>query len=381
MFVKPDKYDSKLIHDKAPRAIQFRHPRYNLLLMRYIKPIEEYMAKVTLGVVSKTQVFVKGLNPEQRAELFLHKASRFTRPVFIEADHNKFDSTINIEWLRRTHNKYLRLLGSKQFKKLLDMKLVNEGLTKHGIKYTARGTRMSGDADTSCGNGMINGDALYYVLFKSGIFKYDMMIDGDDSVIIVEESDLHLFQPKYFKDLGFSTKIIYKKELIKVEFCQSQVVLTPKPKFVRHPHKALTKLFACRHDYNETQRLQWLAGVGSCEESLNYDVPVLGPIGHYLAGLSDKKIIERDLEWRMFGTERRGLEKVHRDVYYDTFGLSPELQIALEESVTSINTGCRSRRLSSICHFLEYGDESLHRSRTWLRAMDESSSGCWWGCC
>lgn len=381
MFVKPDKYDSKVIKEKAPRAIQFRHPRYNILLMRYIKAIEEHMTRVHLGGVSKTRVFVKGLNPEERAELFLHKTSRFINPVFAEADHAKFDSTIIDLWLQASHNKYLRMIPSKFFAKLLKMKIRNVGVTKHGIRYRTRGTRMSGDADTSCGNGMINGDAIYYVLYKSGITKYDIMIDGDDSIIILEKEDLAKFNAAWFATLGFITKLIIRQDIRKVEFCQSQLVLGSTPKFVRHPHRALTKIFACRHDYNEQQRMAWLAGVGMCEESLNYDMPLLGPIGHHLAGFSQKKIIETDLEWRMLGVQRRELGVVERQPYYETFGISPDLQIALEESVTSVKVGCRSRRLSNLLYYLENGTEPISRTRTWLHAMDESSSSCWWGCC
>lgn len=382
MFVKPDKYPSNLIEEKAPRAIQFRHPRFNLQLMRYTKPIEEHMKTITLGVVSDTQVFVKGLNPTQRAELFLAKVKRFDRPIYLELDHTKFDSSISEQWLLASHRKYLKMIPSKVFANLLSQKLKNKGLTKYGLRYKTRGTRMSGDADTSLGNGIVNADALVYVLIQSSIQKYDLLIDGDDSVIIIETSDLPKFKPSIFEDLGFNTKLKVVKDLVKVEFCQSQVVLGAEPKFVRHPHRALTKIFACRHNYDKDQRLQWLAGVGMCEMSLNQDMPVLGPIGYELAKLHQKPIVEHDLQWRMMGVQvKKELKPLERQAYYETFGLDPSFQQLLEQSVQSIVIGCRSRRLSNILAYLEYGDESVSGKRSWLYAMDESCSSCWWGCC
>lgn len=387
MFVKPDKYTKACCKDKEPRAIQYRHPRFNLQLMRYIKAIEAQFEYITMGSISNTTVFAKTLNMAERADVLINKNSYFNKPVYLELDHSRFDSTLTINWIKYTHKRYLKLIPSMFFSKLLKTQLRNIGRTKSGIKYIASGTRMSGDCDTSCGNSIVNADVILYFLKRSGISKYDYLVDGDDSVVIIEAEDRDKLDFTIFEQLGFKTKYEFKSKLNHVDFCQSRILNTPQPKFVRHPHRALNNIFVCRHKYHGDQYARWLAGVGMCEASLNYDVPVLGALGQALSEISDNPILERDLEWRMTNVPIRkyqGCSPQIRAEYEDTFGISLDLQQLIENSAQVISAVRENKQVDfglkhNLIHLTDNHRWS-YEERSWLSAMDESCGSCWWGC-
>lgn len=244
---------------------------------------------------------------------------------------------------------------------------------------------MSGDVDTSCGNSIVNADAIYIFLHLSGVEKYDMMIDGDDSILIVESTDKSKLQFQVFHQLGFNTKYSIKTDKCHVDYCQSRLVMSDPPSFVRNPVKALSNMFMCRHKYEGEGYKKWLAGVGSCEAAINYNQPILGAIGDALSTLSDKVIVERDLEWRMAGLEMRkyeGVTEQTRVAYFHTFGVLPDVQLWLEQS--AYLTVCRrSGALSTDSAFVYFHDGLKSIFRTWegIRSLPKFGGSCWWSSC
>lgn len=61
MFVKADRIT--LEKHKDPRAIQHRHPKYNLAFQSFVKPLEHHVYSNLLLGYSNTRVVAKGLNP------------------------------------------------------------------------------------------------------------------------------------------------------------------------------------------------------------------------------------------------------------------------------------------------------------------------------
>lgn len=229
MFVKPDKYPESDIQDKAPRAIQYRHPRYNLSLAVFLKPFEHHFYE--LEGSDGLRVITKGMNHTELARLFLEKISLYEDPVFIECDHSKFDSTINVHHLKFEHSVYNRTFKSSHLRLLLRKQLFNKGYSRNGLKYYVKGTRMSGDYNTGLGNSLLNRAVLESWLTVPA----SIMLDGDDSVIILERRDVKHLDFSHFAKCGFTTEIALRYEMNKVEYCRRRLVLCDPPMFVRNP--------------------------------------------------------------------------------------------------------------------------------------------------
>lgn len=378
MFVKPDRYPVGDVESKDPRAIQYRSPHYNIALASYIKPIEEALySQLKYGVASGTRVIAKGLNNVERAELFLAKVEAFRCPRFVLLDHSRFDSTINTEHLKATHNKYQRCSRSRYLAWLVSKQLKNVGYSKNGIKYRATGTRMSGDADTALGNSIINADCLYGFLTRSGVTKYDFILDGDDSVVVVEADEVKKLDYSLFQRLGFDTKMQIVHELDEVEFCQSKIVLSTPVTWVRKPDRALSHSSVCRKRYTPLAYQRWLAAVGECEWSTNRGVPVLQSYGLQLARLG-KPLMDEELRYRWGLGDHSGPVAVTadaRDSFFLAFGVHHDVQLMLEAHDYTANAFCskvfgKNEQFRVAC--------ITRRIRALSQLTPEFSGCCWW---
>lgn len=391
MFVKPDRYPLDTIENKAPRAIQYRSPEFNLVMGKYIKAYEhELYDKLTMDVVSQTRIIAKGLNNYDRADLFLRKVDCFRDPRYLLLDHSQFDSTINVEHLKSTHRRYQRAFRSRTLQRCLKAQLKNTGYTKCGIKYRTKGTRMSGDPDTACGNSVVNAECLRAFLVESGVVKFDFLLDGDDSVVIVEASDIHLLDMTLFGRLGFQTKCEIVKDLDEVEFCQCKIILANRPLFSRNPARALSHSAVSRQCYPNHHWKHWLAAVGSCEMASNLGVPILQEYGRQLKSLSSKYLVDIDMRyrWELYDREKAP-EVVTEDArlsYCLAWGVPPEIQRLMERhNYTSTTYWCplRSRvfrriDIKTASNVLQFMARNTWVLRNKYQSIPESSSGCWW---
>lgn len=373
MFIKVDKMAQETVETKPPRAIQYRAPEYNLKLSRYIQAIEEeYYPTLTYGTSSR--VIAKGLNQIERAKLIIGKKLHYAQPLFLQLDHSAFDASISVQWLKETHAKYLKVCPFRKFHKLLKRQLLNIGETRSGIKYRIKGTRMSGDPDTALGNTIINLDAIYFVLTSSGITKFDMLVDGDDSIVIIEKEDYKLYQHQLFETLGFNTKISITDKLERAEFCQSRIVMTNPPKFVRNPCRAVSHAVCTPNTFHKDAYNWWLNAVGRCEISLNSGVPVLQALGQSLQS-GQKELWTDELKERMRYEQLIGASPITpaaRESFHRAWGIEPWLQCWLEETLLA------NRVLD-----LENSEnaQSISRSRSGMERRVELSSSSWWcGC-
>lgn len=335
MFVKPDRWPVGVIHSKPPRAIQYRSLEYNLELGRFIKPYEHILySTLTLGVASDTRIIAKGLNQYERAELLLEKSKVFTNPVYLNSDHSKFDSHFNRHHLKALRKLYNRAFRSSWLRRILWQQIHNKCRSKGGIKYRTTATRMSGEFDTGCGACIINAIVLYGVLKKSGIFKYDILLDGDDAVIILERSDLAKLDTKLFSVYGFKTKIGVKYDIRTVDFCQSRLIRAQRPVMVRNPYRAFSHALASRKAYRGKLWKRWLAAVGCCEVANNKGVPIMQEHGYQYSCLDPRPFFDEQLiyRWRNspMDTKREPITKQARVDLYVAWGIHPSIQIHME---------------------------------------------------
>lgn len=338
MFIKPDRYSQADIGSKMPRAIQFRSKEYNLCLASYLKPVEEFVYNEIK--INDRRVICKGLSPMARGHLVYAKLQDFVNPVYFEIDHSKFDSTVRVEHLKSLHKYYQRFYPrDQQLRKLLRHQLNNKGVTKSGIKYEVKGTRMSGDFDTGLGNSIINYWCLRGWLRRCGFKKFDIVLDGDDSIVIVEKNEEYKAKPGLFEHLGFETKFFVKYDIHQVDFCQSRLMITPFPNFVRSPLRALSHTNVVLRSYGKKTYLEWAAGIGRCELSLNPGVPILQVLGLKLSTCSQRFYFDESTKWRMGSIKTRMKFHVITDQsryeFYRCWGIDPAMQEAIEDGITA----------------------------------------------
>jgi len=249
-FVKAEKIDFTKKVDPAPRVIQPRTPRYNVEVGVYLKPIEHRVYKAIASIFNDSVTVVKGLNAGEVGKLCAQKWMKFKKPVAIGLDASRFDqhvSDIALEW---EHSIYLAMYNhDPKLKKLLRWQVDNigRGFCDDGkLKYNVRGCRMSGDMNTALGNCLLMCAMVWAYCKESGIDEFELMNNGDDCVVIIEQCQLHQFGLKlnsWFTDMGFTMKVelpVYEME--KIEFCQTQPVYDGVSYvMVRNPHKAIAK--------------------------------------------------------------------------------------------------------------------------------------------
>lgn len=278
MFIKSDKYSRGSLESsdpKTPRAIQFRSPEFNLLEACKLKPYEHLLYK-TLKSPIGLRVVAKGLNNVERATNIVEASAKFSHPVYILLDHSKFDSCVRVAHLKWTHKQYGRTIRNRFLRYLLSKTLRNRGRSKGGVRYTVEGGRMSGDFDTALGNTMIN-----FMVLTSGVRKirHHLLIDGDDSVLIMEAEDWDMLGEEKMKThcalMGFKTKVEITRDLWQVEFCRSKLIPADPPRFARDPVRALSNYSVTLKDYSGEARLRYLAGIGQGEMAASAGVPIL----------------------------------------------------------------------------------------------------------
>jgi hypothetical protein len=138
---------------------------------------------------------------------------------------------------------------------------------------------MSGDMNTALGN-----CTLMVLMVQAAMRrwkKWDILDDGDDCLLIVEEcifNEVVAALPAIFLSYGQELKVEnVARDIRDVVFCQSRVVMTPAgPLFTRNWRKVLSQA-ACGVNYWGIPKFvrPMLTAVGMCELVLSKGVPIL----------------------------------------------------------------------------------------------------------
>lgn len=362
LFVKVEKALDDGQAMKPPRAIQFRGPRFNLLVGKYLCPFEHVFCS-TFSKPNGTGLHTsKGLNPDARARLMVELWERRAAPAALCIDASRFDAHVTSQMLAWEHLVYLDVYGcqaSRLFRRLLELQKRNKGRTMSGIKYSVEGTRMSGDVNTSLGNSLIEMAVLKSV---SSSYDVDILVEGDDAVIFGSVRDIAKLEETIGPDslsLGMKLKVQRASCLEEIEYCSARLVEVSSGvwKSVRHYTKALvTDIYTHRQNLSVKAVVEKARVVAVCH-SLGYSgIPVLSAWAAYLlshtsAGKKLDQWYDRQL-WLMakarcnIGTCSDGgpvrpetsfsvdtVTQVARESFYCAFGIMPSEQRLLEQSL------------------------------------------------
>lgn len=337
MFVKPDKYDAEKVYEKAPRAIQYRNPTFNLMLAKYLKPIEHKLYETTDD--EGFRWCAKGLNTHERAALIVEAAACFNDPCFALMDHSKYDSCVTPDHLRLMAARYSKWSPCKFLRYLLSLQINNKGVTKHGIRYTIKGTKMSGDYNTALDNSFLNYLCLRSLFDKNKI-KAKYIIDGDDSVVVFERADLDKLMQDldHFKRFGFDTKVEIVHELNEVEFCRSKVLDTEPPMMAREPIRALSNMCVGLKTYQGKARAKYLAGNALGEMHRSNGCPILFNVAKAVFEQHGKDGVILDTEGQ-YKLDLYRVRELHepswetREAYQEAYGIGVMDQILIESEL------------------------------------------------
>lgn len=281
MFVKCERI-SPLKNNPDPRAIQFRDPKYCVVLASYLKPMEDhlYALKVRHPLLGSTRLIGKGLNQGQRASLLVRKFERFGNPVAVSLDASRFDQHVHSTVLAIEHSVYQHCNPDPELARLLSWQLVNRVRTRSGYRYTCEGRRMSGDMNTALGNCVIMVSmVLAYMVPKK--VQFDILDDGDDCLLILDKSSLSVIDDiiPFFLQFGQELKVEHIAYAMEhVNWCQSRPVnIDGSYMFVRDPVKVMScSLISPKwRSMDPLGRRAYLAGIGECLLAQCEGVPVL----------------------------------------------------------------------------------------------------------
>ncbi|APG76649.1 hypothetical protein 2 [Xinzhou nematode virus 7] len=224
MFLKVEKVFAEDPAEKAPRAIQYRGPRFNLVLGRFILAYEEAFYRAFNHVNASRCHTSKGLTPDARAALLWELWSKNPRPAALNVDASRFDAHVTVEMLLLESLYYESSFPNcRLLRWLLRCQRRNRGCGKFGTTYTLKGGRMSGDVNTALGNTLIQMTVLSFLAGRS----FDLVVEGDDAVIFGDVDDITRLEAVITSKalaVGFQLKVSKALYLEQLEYCSTRVI-------------------------------------------------------------------------------------------------------------------------------------------------------------
>lgn len=347
-FVKYEKIPIGKYEDgKPPRLIQFRDFAYVYSLKKQVLGHSLAMKSGAdiewmYGQQANT-VFTKLYDSYGIARVLFQSWSYFTEPVAICLDHSKFDGHYHSALLKLEHDYWLRLNPSSELKDLLKEQLINRGRTANGHKYKVLGTRLSGEFTTSEGNSVMNYAMLITWLQASGISNARVHVNGDDSVVIMEYSEIPKLLPySFFNNFNMETEEDRKvTDFRLISYCQAQPIRVLRDGsfvwyMVKEPNRTLSRI-----QYSDDRYLsiwqRYLTGVGLCELATNSGVPIMQSLSLVLISQSVKPLGSVDKVPALHSGNLSAVKRVEditRVDYEVAFGITPSLQMEIERALT-----------------------------------------------
>lgn len=221
-FIKREKLlksDPGGIEDYDPRVIQGVGDLANALLGPYIHAFSKYLSSKWRK--DKPVTYAAGLNAEGLGEwLDLCICEGYT--WYLESDYSRYDVSIPVAGLAAEQSIYKTHGVGKWAQAVLQEQMFVRGVSSHGHKYSIKGTRCSGDPNTSCGNSMLNAGVVVTVLKQLGITDYKLIVMGDDMVVALREyvdPDMYALAVASY---GLSAKAKITDDPDLVEFCSGR---------------------------------------------------------------------------------------------------------------------------------------------------------------
>jgi len=360
-FLKAEKTNLTIKTDPAPRLIQFPNPRYSLDLMTYLKFNEKKFMKAIDDVWGEKTV-MSGYNCVDLGTILKNKWDCFDSPVAVPLDFSRFDQHCSADALIYEFDFYKSAFpGEDHLAWLLNMQLHPKGVAvaaDGAISYHCpQGGRGSGQINTSMGNKLIVCGLMWEYFQEIGLIA-SLANMGDDCVIFLDAKDLTLLNStltSWWLDCGFNAVVEEPcYDIERIEFCQSNpVCVNGVWTMVRSPVKALTKdCITIQSTEYVSQIASAYMAISTCGRIINSGVPISFALHDSLYRAAGKycKRVELSNEYMFKSVEfgnyermrgmvysRKAITNSTRLSYYKAFGISPDIQIALENHYNQLD--------------------------------------------
>lgn len=349
-FIKAEKVNFSAKPDPAPRIIQPRSPRYNVMVGCYLKLFEKELVRGFCRLTGYP-VILKGLNASKVAEAMRANWDEFRDPVAVGLDASRFDQHVSVQALKYEHGVYNAVFQSPELARLLKWQLHNRGIARvqgHVVRYSVRGCRMSGDINTGMGNCLIM-SSIVLAYFESIGVKARLSNNGDDCVVILERGDLPKLDgiDQWFLEFGFTlTREAAVDEFEQIEFCQAHPVYTASGwRMVRNPLTAPSKDSVSLLSWERPELIRnWADAIGTCGLELTRGVPFWEAYYRRLVAVGKESRTARDavrecgMGYMASGVEGCDIVPESRVSFYRAYGMLPDEQVALENAECLIST-------------------------------------------
>jgi len=195
-----------------PRNISPRRAEFLVIVGPYIAAIEK--------ALKAANFLVKGYNIRERDKKM---SNLINYDTFIEVDYSRFDKTLHETVLNAVEHQYINdtFIDHSTFRNVFKYALRTIGSSYLGTTYRVDGTRCSGDAHTSIGNGIINHFVTWFCLRKLPNDAWTSFHEGDDGVIGVTEpyAAQALANLEYIWMFGLVPKLVVSTSLDDCTFC------------------------------------------------------------------------------------------------------------------------------------------------------------------
>lgn len=243
-------------------------------------------------------------------------------PVFLELDFTRFDQTLNKDILTIVEECLLTDPFRSQYPELaecLRLSLRTRGVSGFGTSYVVEGTRCSGDAHTSIGNGLIAHFLVWTCLRKLPKASWTSFHEGDDGVLGIHEAYVEQaeYNLQFLRCMGLAIKVRRCVNLEDVLFCGRRLVDGPDgPTTICDVTRTLRK-FNTSVSLGPPDLLMYAKAL-----SYNYtdkDTPLIGSLSYSLAevlGYCRHKYSRRKL--------RNAVMRIHQERWVLRDGIPPK---------------------------------------------------------
>jgi hypothetical protein len=197
----------------APRGIQSGTPIHNVVTGPTCLSFSKRLMHVwDVKSSNGGLMYTSGASAEDIGDAFLRAREFCPAYSILEGDFARFDSTIHRYFLELEAEIYRYTGCSEREYNAFMACIFTRGKSKWGVKYEIDGGRHSGDHNTSCGNSLLQGLAIFFCMsfhhscvnggllphYKElvELYKITMLVLGDDNLMVACAKFLASFGPK-----------------------------------------------------------------------------------------------------------------------------------------------------------------------------------------
>ena len=327
-FIKREFY----VEFKDPRTINSRVDNYKVFAGPWISAIEN-------DFTSRCKSFVKGMTPQERADVAFARVRGAT--LMFNTDFSRYESQMTSEIIRDIECQLYRRYGMPE-ELLAPLYGVNQ-CSMTGCSYHVRGTRMSGDMNTSIGNGFVNLMVNKFVAQTNGA-KIKGVVEGDDGLFACYGP---MPTPDDYAQLGFKITVDAIDDIAQGDFCSAKIFELPNGKVwaMQDPRRVLLRAgwsFNCpykasdafRHELMVAKAMSIAANCPHCPLISAYCSKYTGTARYSSNEFRTIDDIEYWYERTFSHTEILYPEPIHRQIFANVYGMSVAKQLELEKYVS-----------------------------------------------